>query len=97
MIWAVGESSDRERLRATFDEVPELYDRARPSYPPAVFHDLVALAELPAAARVLEIGVAPARRRFRSPGAATGSPASSSGNSWRRLPASGSRDSRPSR
>ena len=56
MIWAVAESFERERLRTTFDEVPALYDRARPSYPPAVFHDLVALTELPAAARVLEIG-----------------------------------------
>jgi len=34
---------DRRRLRATFDEVPELYDRARPTYPDALFDDLVAL------------------------------------------------------
>ena len=47
---------DRHRLRATFEEVPELYDRARPTYPPALFDDLVALARLPERGRVLEIG-----------------------------------------
>jgi len=44
---------DRRRLRATFDEVPELYDRARPTYPDALFDDLVALLPGP---RLLEIG-----------------------------------------
>ena len=43
-------------LRATFEEVPELYDRARPNYPPQIFDDLVALAELPERARLVEIG-----------------------------------------
>jgi trans-aconitate methyltransferase len=43
-------------LRATFEEVAELYDRARPSYPEQLFHDLVAVAELPKAARIVEIG-----------------------------------------
>jgi hypothetical protein len=33
---------DPEQLRATFDEAAELYDRARPGYPPAVFDDLAA-------------------------------------------------------
>src|SRR5919197_1861623 len=47
---------DRRRLRATFEEVPELYDRARPLYPPALFDGLVAYAGLAAGARVLEIG-----------------------------------------
>jgi SAM-dependent methyltransferase len=42
-------------LRATFEQVPELYDRARPSYPAQVFDDLVALARLPAEARIVEI------------------------------------------
>ena len=32
---------DRERLRTTFDEVAETYDLARPTYPTAVFDDLV--------------------------------------------------------
>jgi SAM-dependent methyltransferase len=44
------------RLRETFDEAAELYDRARPGYPPAVFDDLAALAGLGPGARVLEIG-----------------------------------------
>src|SRR3954452_14155048 len=43
-----------EDLRATFEQVPELYDRARPRYPNEVFEDLSAL--LPARARVVEIG-----------------------------------------
>jgi len=44
----------REDLRATFEQVPELYDRARPRYPDEVFEDLSAL--LPARARIVEIG-----------------------------------------
>jgi SAM-dependent methyltransferase len=47
---------DRHRLRTMFEEVPELYDRARPTYPPALFDDLVRLGRLPERARVLEIG-----------------------------------------
>jgi SAM-dependent methyltransferase len=47
---------ERTRLRATFDEVAELYDRARPGYPAAVIDDLVALARLVPGSRVLEIG-----------------------------------------
>jgi SAM-dependent methyltransferase len=47
---------ERTRLRATFDEVAELYDRARPGYPRAVLDDLVALARLAADARIVEIG-----------------------------------------
>jgi SAM-dependent methyltransferase len=46
----------RQTLRHTFDEVPELYDEARPGHPPALFDDLVSLAGLQAGARVLEIG-----------------------------------------
>jgi SAM-dependent methyltransferase len=48
--------ADRRRLRTTFEEVPELYERARPLYPPALFDDLVAYAGLEPGARVLEIG-----------------------------------------
>jgi SAM-dependent methyltransferase len=40
----------------TFEEVPELYDRARPGYPAELFDDLVRLAAIPAGGRVLEIG-----------------------------------------
>jgi SAM-dependent methyltransferase len=47
---------DRRRLRATFEEVPELYERARPLYPAELFDDLVAYAGLEPGSRVLEIG-----------------------------------------
>src|SRR5919198_4002071 len=47
---------DRRRLRTTFEEVPELYERARPLYPAELFDDLVSFAGLEAGARVLEIG-----------------------------------------
>ena len=48
--------SDRIQLRQTFDAVAELYDRARPGYPPAMIDDLAALAGLGPDRRVLEIG-----------------------------------------
>jgi len=48
--------SVRHRLRATFEEVPDLYDRARPGYPAKLFDDLVELAKLPEGARLLELG-----------------------------------------
>lgn len=47
------EHRDRQRLRETFGSVAELYDRARPSYPDAVFDDLRKLVD---GKRVLEIG-----------------------------------------
>jgi SAM-dependent methyltransferase len=47
---------EREQLRQTFEEVPELYDRARPTYPQQLFEDLAALGRLDEGARVLEIG-----------------------------------------
>jgi SAM-dependent methyltransferase len=52
----VPEHRDRERLRETFGSVAELYDRARPEYPAAVFDDLAELAGLEPGSRVLEIG-----------------------------------------
>jgi SAM-dependent methyltransferase len=48
--------SDRTRLRETFDEDAELYDRARPAYPPQIFDDLVDLAGLTPGLRIVEIG-----------------------------------------
>lgn len=42
--------------RDTFDRVAELYQQARPSYPPAIFADLANLAHLGSGARVVEIG-----------------------------------------
>ena len=47
---------DRERLRSTFDQAAELYDRARPRYPPALFDDLKELTGIGPGSRVLEIG-----------------------------------------
>jgi len=49
-------AADRRRLRTVFEDVPELYDRARPTYPAAVFDGLEELAKLAPGARVLEIG-----------------------------------------
>src|SRR3954471_21940981 len=56
---------ERTRLRATFDEVAELYDRARPGYPRALLDDLVALARLTPGSRVVEIGHRPGDRAAR--------------------------------
>ncbi len=50
----VPERSDRQA--GSFDEVAELYDRARPGYPPQLMPDLSALAGLRSGSRVLEIG-----------------------------------------
>ena len=47
---------EREQLRTTFEQVPEVYERARPTYPDELFDDLAELAGLAAAARVLEVG-----------------------------------------
>jgi SAM-dependent methyltransferase len=52
----VPEHHDRERLRTTFGSVAELYDRARPTYPAAVYDDLAELVGLEPGSRVLEIG-----------------------------------------
>jgi hypothetical protein len=43
-------------LRTTFEEVAESYDRARPTYPEAVFDDLMELARLGERSRVVEVG-----------------------------------------
>jgi SAM-dependent methyltransferase len=43
-------------LRTSFDEDAELYDRARPRYPEALFDELVALASLRPGDHALEIG-----------------------------------------
>ncbi|MEM8534632.1 MAG: class I SAM-dependent methyltransferase [Chloroflexota bacterium] len=40
----------------TFDEVAQLYDAVRPSYPDALFEAIVELAQLPDDAHILEIG-----------------------------------------
>lgn len=47
---------NRERLRQTFNEDAELYDRARPGYPAQLFRDLREMADIGPGSRVLEIG-----------------------------------------
>jgi SAM-dependent methyltransferase len=47
---------EQERLRASFDEDAERYDRARPTYPSALIDDLVALTGAGRGSRVLEVG-----------------------------------------
>jgi SAM-dependent methyltransferase len=63
---------ERERLRQTFDQAAESYDRVRPDYPPALFDDLIALAGLRPGDHLIEVGCATgkatrplARRGFR--------------------------------
>src|SRR5215207_9842295 len=53
---ATRSTEDAARLRVTFDQDAERYDRARPGYPPAVFDDLAELAGIGPGCRVLEIG-----------------------------------------
>lgn len=48
--------ADRRHRGRTFDEVPELYDRVRPTYPPALFADLVAITGMHERSAVLEVG-----------------------------------------
>ncbi|MEV6423987.1 class I SAM-dependent methyltransferase [Streptomyces sp. NPDC051662] len=48
--------SRRTRLSRTFDEDAELYDRARPGYPPELYDDLADLAGARPGSRVLEVG-----------------------------------------
>jgi SAM-dependent methyltransferase len=47
---------DRERLRVTFDEVADRYDRARPDYPPALFDRLIETTGIDGGSRLLEVG-----------------------------------------
>jgi SAM-dependent methyltransferase len=49
-------NKDRDLLRSTFDQAAELYDRARPGYPAALFDDLAELTSIGPGSRVLEIG-----------------------------------------
>jgi cyclopropane fatty-acyl-phospholipid synthase-like methyltransferase len=51
----VPDGQDYVRLRETFNEDAEQYDRARPRYPDQMFDDLAAAGVAPGA-RVLEIG-----------------------------------------
>ena len=48
--------TDRHRLKTTFNQDAELYDRARPHYPDQLFYDLIVLSNLQPDANLLEIG-----------------------------------------
>lgn len=48
--------ADAGRLGRVFNEVPELYDRARPGYPDPLFADLSEITGLGQRSRVLEVG-----------------------------------------
>lgn len=48
--------TDRLRLRATFDDVAELYNRVRPGYPAEIIAELAASTGIRAGTRILEIG-----------------------------------------
>ncbi len=65
-------SGDRGQLRMTFDSAADLYQRARPDYPEALYDALVEVAGLSAGDRLMEVGCATgkatlplARRGFR--------------------------------
>jgi SAM-dependent methyltransferase len=47
---------DRRDLGRVFNEVPELYDRVRPTYPDELFADLVAVTGMDRRSSVLEVG-----------------------------------------
>jgi SAM-dependent methyltransferase len=49
---------DRTR-RITFEEVAEIYDEVRPSYPEELIEDVLTLSGIPADGRILEIGCGP--------------------------------------
>jgi ubiquinone/menaquinone biosynthesis C-methylase UbiE len=60
-----------QRLRAVFDEIADLYDRARPNYPEELFDALVETTTIDANSRLLEIApgtgqatLSLAKRRF---------------------------------
>ncbi|MBV9411136.1 MAG: methyltransferase domain-containing protein [Acidimicrobiia bacterium] len=48
--------AERRHVGGLFNEVPELYDRVRPTYPDELFDDLVAITGLSARSGVLEVG-----------------------------------------
>lgn len=47
---------DRREISRLFDEVPELYDRVRPTYPDELFADLVTITGVHEGSRVVEVG-----------------------------------------
>ncbi len=49
-------SGDRRELGRVFNEVPDLYDRVRPTYPDELFADLVAVTGIDGRSSLLEVG-----------------------------------------
>jgi SAM-dependent methyltransferase len=49
---------ERERLRQTFDQTADSYQRSRPDYPAELFDDLITAAALAPGDRLLEVGCA---------------------------------------
>jgi SAM-dependent methyltransferase len=52
---------DRNVRKRSFDAVAEQYDAARPTYPEAVFDDLVSFAQIPPGGTILEMGCGPGK------------------------------------
>jgi SAM-dependent methyltransferase len=52
----VATGSGRRALGRVFNEVPDLYDRVRPTYPDELFADLVAITGMDSSSSVLEVG-----------------------------------------
>ena len=46
----------KEALRSSFDESPDLYDKARPGYPRLLVEDIISLAQIPDGGSILEVG-----------------------------------------
>jgi SAM-dependent methyltransferase len=51
-------TTERDKLKVTFDSAASLYQRARPEYPERLYDELVHLAQLRSGDRLLEIGPA---------------------------------------
>lgn len=81
------DESRRARLARTFDEDAELYDRARPGYPPALYDDLAELAGARSGSRVLKVGCGTGQATVPWPHRAAGSPLSRPAPTWPRSPA----------
>ena len=78
---------DPERLRSTFDQAAELYDRVRRRYPPALVDDLAELTGIRPAPGSWRSARGPARPSSRWPSAAARSLPWSSAPTWRPSPA----------
>ena len=51
-------TTDRDRLKTTFNSAAESYQHARPEYPDRLYDQLIRLADLRAGDRLLEVGCA---------------------------------------